>query len=90
LDEIVFEARDGEVTGLIGPNGAGKTTVLRILYAGMKPDSGSARIDEFDTILDRQEVQRRVGVLPGSRGLYPRLTAREHVRYYGRLHGKGG
>lgn len=90
LDGIVFEARDGEVTGLIGPNGAGKTTALRILYTVTKPDSGSARIDEFDTVLDRQEVQCWSGVLPGSRGLYPRLTAREHVRYYGRLHGKGG
>ncbi len=90
LDGIEFEARDGEITGLIGPNGAGKTTALRILYTVMRPDSGQARIDGFDTVTQRQEVQRRIGVLPDTRGLYPRLTAREHVRYYGRLHGMGG
>ena len=90
LDGVAFEALDGEVTGLIGPNGAGKTTALRILYTVLRPDSGAARIDGFDTVNDRRDVQRRIGVLPDSRGLYPRLTAREHVRYYGRLHGLGG
>lgn len=90
LDGIEFTARDGEVTGLIGPNGAGKTTALRIMYTVMRPDSGFASIDGFDTVKDRQQVQRRIGVLPDSRGLYPRLTAREHVQYFGRLHGMGG
>lgn len=90
LDGIDFEARDGEITGLIGPNGAGKTTALRILYTVMRPDSGGAQVDGFDTVTQRREVQRRIGVLPDSRGLYPRLTAREHVRYFGRLHGMNG
>lgn len=90
LGGIDFAARDGEVTGLIGPNGAGKTTALRILYTVMRPDAGEARIDGFDTVTQCREVQRRIGVLPDTRGLYPRLTAREHVRYYGRLHGLGG
>ena len=90
LDGIGFTARDGQVTGLIGPNGAGKTTVLRIIYTVMHPDSGSARVDGLDTIANRREVQSRIGVLPDTRGLYPRLTAREHVRYFGRLHGMNG
>jgi sodium transport system ATP-binding protein len=90
LDGVAFAAADGQVTGLIGPNGAGKTTALRILYTVMRPDSGVARIDGFDTVTDRRRVQGRIGVLPDARGLYPRLTAREHVRYYGRLHGLGG
>ena len=90
LDGIGFTARDGQVTGLIGPNGAGKTTVLRIIYTVMHPDSGWARVDALDTITNRREVQRRIGVLPDTRGLYPRLTAREHVRYFGRLHGMNG
>ncbi len=90
LDGIEFKARDGEITGLIGPNGAGKTTALRILYTVMRPDEGAAEVDGFDTVTQRQEVQRRIGVLPDSRGLYPRLTAREHVRYFGRLHGMNG
>ncbi len=90
LDGIGFTARDGEVTGLIGPNGAGKTTALRIIYTVLRPDSGTAAVDGFDTISERREVQRRIGVLPDTRGLYPRLTAREHIRYYGRLHSMNG
>jgi len=87
VEGVSFVARDGEVTGLIGPNGAGKTTTLRILYTIMKPDSGQALVDGHDAAADPQAVQRRIGVLPDNRGLYPRLTAREHVRYCGRLHG---
>ncbi len=90
LDGCSFTAADGEVTGLIGPNGAGKTTMLRILYTVMRPDSGSARIDGFDSVTQRRRVQSRIGVLPDTRGLYPRLSAREHVRYFGRLHGIEG
>jgi len=86
LKGVNFTAKDGEVTGLIGPNGAGKTTALRILSTVMSPDSGTATIDGFDTVKDRYEVQRRIGVLPDTLGLYPRLTAREHIRYFGRLH----
>jgi sodium transport system ATP-binding protein len=90
LDNVSFRAADGQVTGLIGPNGAGKTTTLRILYTVLRPDAGRAAIDGLDTVADRPAVQRRIGVLPDQRGLYPRLTAREHVRYYGRLHGLAG
>ncbi|MEQ9642544.1 MAG: ATP-binding cassette domain-containing protein [Alphaproteobacteria bacterium] len=90
LAGVDFRAADGQVTGLIGPNGAGKTTTLRVLYTVLRPDSGSALIDGLDAVHDRPAVQRRIGVLPDQRGLYPRLTAREHVRYYGRLHGLGG
>lgn len=90
LNGIDFTARDGEITGLIGPNGAGKTTALRILYTVMRPDHGAAQVDGFDTVKDRWEVQSRIGVLPDNRGLYPRLTAREHVQYFGRLHGMDG
>ncbi|MDP6069076.1 MAG: ATP-binding cassette domain-containing protein [Alphaproteobacteria bacterium] len=90
LDGVDFAAHDGRVTGLIGPNGAGKTTALRILYTLMRPDTGSARVDGFDTVSERRRVQSRIGVLPDNRGLYQRLTARQHVRYFGRLHGLGG
>jgi len=90
LANVSFTARDGEITGLIGPNGAGKTTTLRILYTVLRPDSGNAQIDGFDTIAQRRPVQQRIGVLPDNRGLYPRLTAREHIRYYARLHGLSG
>ncbi len=90
LRGVSFNALDGEVTGLIGPNGAGKTTTLRILYTVLTPDRGSAAVDGFDVRVSAREVQRRIGVLADARGLYPRLTSREHIRYFGRLHGLKG
>lgn len=87
LKEVSFTAADGEISGLLGPNGAGKTTTLRILYTVLRPDQGSAAIDGYDTVSEKLEAQKRVGALPDSHGLYPRLTARENIRYFGRLHG---
>ena len=86
LRGVTFSAPDGRITGLIGPNGAGKTTALRILYTILRPDRGSASVDGHDTTAAALQVQRRIGALPDSHGLYPRLTARENIRYYGRLH----
>ena len=86
LRGVSFQAPDGHITGLLGPNGAGKTTTLRILYTVLKPDRGSASVDGYNTLTDAREVQRRIGALPDAHGLYPRLTARENIRYYGRLH----
>src|SRR3989440_3016760 len=85
-----FRAEDGEITGLLGPNGAGKTTLLRTLATLIAPDAGSATVDGLDVVRDRYAVRSRIGVLSDARGLYARLTARENVRYYGRLHGLGG
>ena len=87
VDGVTFSARDGEITGLLGPNGAGKTTTLRCLYTLMRPDSGQVLVDGVDAAVDPVAVQRRLGVLPDARGLYKRMTARENVAYFGRLHG---
>ncbi|HET9747760.1 MAG TPA: ATP-binding cassette domain-containing protein [Casimicrobiaceae bacterium] len=87
---VSFVAPDGEITGLLGPNGAGKTTLLRMIATLVVPDAGRARVDGLDIVADRYAVRRRIGVLSDARGLYPRLTARENVRYYGRLHGLAG
>jgi sodium transport system ATP-binding protein len=88
--DVSFLARDGEITGLIGPNGAGKTTILRLIYTVLTPDAGRTLVDGIDARFDRRAVQRRIGVLPDVRGLYPRLTAREHIAYFGALHGIKG
>ncbi|HSL46372.1 MAG TPA: ATP-binding cassette domain-containing protein [Anaerolineales bacterium] len=90
VQDVSFSAADGQITGLLGPNGAGKSTTLRMLYTLLKPDSGSAQIDGFDVRQSPIEVQRRIGVLADARGLYLRLTTRENIRYYGRLHGLEG
>ena len=84
---VGFQARDGEITGLLGPNGAGKTTTLRMLYTLMSPDRGSVRVDGIDVARDATAVRRTLGVLPDARGVYKRLTARENIAYFGRLHG---
>ena len=84
---VSFSARDGEITGLLGPNGAGKTTTLRMMYTLMAPQSGSVQVDGFDSVRDAEAVRRRLGVLPDARGVYKRLTARENIAYFGRLHG---
>jgi len=84
---VSFAARDGQITGLLGPNGAGKTTTLRMLYTLMQPDRGHVRVDGFDAATAPMEVRRRLGVLPDARGLYKRLTARENIEYFARLHG---
>jgi sodium transport system ATP-binding protein len=78
------------VVALLGPNGAGKTTLLRMLATLIPPDAGTASIDGLDIVRERSGVRDRIGVLSDARGLYARLTARENVRYYGRLHGLGG
>ncbi|MBT8040217.1 MAG: ATP-binding cassette domain-containing protein [Xanthomonadales bacterium] len=84
---VSFEAQDGQITGLLGPNGAGKTTTLRMLYSLLPPDSGEILIDGLDPSRDAMEIKRTLGVVPDSRGLYTRLSARENIEYYGRLHG---
>jgi sodium transport system ATP-binding protein len=87
VDGVSFEARDGEITGLLGPNGAGKTTTMRMLYTLMQPDRGTVKVDGFDAAKDPETVRRRLGVLPDARGVYKRLTPRENIAYFGRLHG---
>jgi sodium transport system ATP-binding protein len=84
---ISFEVRDGEITGLLGPNGAGKTTTLRMLYSLLPPDEGEIRIDGLDPTRDAMAIKRTLGVVPDSRGLYTRMSARENIAYYGKLHG---
>lgn len=90
VDDVSFSAPDGAVTGLLGPNGAGKTTSLRIVYGLLKPGGGKVEIDGIDVAQRPMAAQARIGVLPDISGLYPRLTAREHIRYYGNLHGLQG
>ena len=89
VNGVSFQARDGQITGLLGPNGAGKTTTLRMLYSLLPPDGGEIRIDGLDPAKDAMEIKRTLGVVPDSRGLYSRLTARENIVYYGELHGMG-
>jgi sodium transport system ATP-binding protein len=87
LRGISFEARSGEIFGLLGPNGAGKTTTLRIICTLLAPDAGSVEVLGFDVRTAPAEVRRRVGVVTAEIGVYPRLTARENIRYFAELSG---
>jgi len=89
LKGVSFTAQDGRITGLLGPNGAGKSTTLRTLATLLKPDAGGGRVDGYDILTAPLEVRRRLGVLPHSAGVYPNLSGRENISYFGALHGLG-
>ena len=84
---VDFAAADGAITALLGPNGAGKTTTLRIAAGLIEPDSGGVAVDGIEVVRHPRAALARMGVLSDARGLYPRLTARENIVYYGRLQG---
>ena len=86
VNDVSFSAADGRVTALLGPNGAGKSTTLRILSTTVNPDAGAALVDGISVTDDPLAVRRRLGVLPHNAGAYERLTAKENVEYFGRLH----
>ena len=87
VQDISLRAENGSITGLLGANGAGKTTTLRMLAGLMQPDSGRLLIDGRDVRLQRTAALAQLGMLSDARGLYPRLTARENIVYFARLHG---
>ena len=90
VDGVSWRAENGRITGLLGPNGAGKTTTLRMVATLIPPDAGRIRVDGIDVREQPSAALARMGVLSDARGLYPRLTARENIVYYGRLHGMSG
>jgi sodium transport system ATP-binding protein len=87
LRDVSLRAPDGQITGLLGPNGAGKSTTLRILYTVLRPNSGDALIDGVSAIRAPLEARKQIGVLSHGAGIYPNLTARENILYFGALHG---
>ncbi len=85
--DVSLTAPNGQITGLLGPNGAGKTTTLRMLAGLITPDAGRINVDGIDVVTQPQAALARMGVLSDARGLYPRLSARENIVYFGRLQG---
>src|SRR5690606_37959195 len=90
VDGVSFTVPDGQITGLIGPNGAGKTTTLRMIAGLIKPQQGRVLIDGVDVAQEPQNARSLLGVQSDMLGVYPRLTPREQLRYYGRLQGLRG
>lgn len=90
VDGVDLRCADGEITGLLGPNGAGKTTTLRMIAGLVRPMSGTVLIDGSDAAADPKRARSRLGVQSDATGVYPRLTAREQLGYYGRFYGLRG
>ena len=85
--DVSFQCAKGEVLGLLGPNGAGKTTTLRMLSTALKPDEGTITIAGNDIIKKPLVGRKSIGFLSGSTGLYGRLTVKENIEYFAKLHG---
>jgi daunorubicin resistance ABC transporter ATP-binding subunit len=86
LDGISFQVAPGTVAALLGPNGAGKTTMIRILSTLLRPDAGSARVAGYDVRRDREKVQALIGLTGQSLSVDGRLSGRENLAMFGRLH----
>lgn len=84
--ELTFDARAGEVFGILGTNGAGKTTALRMLSTVLRPTSGDAVVAGHSIAREPDLVRRAIGFLSSDTGVYGRLTPREMMQYFGRLH----
>ncbi|HLV43239.1 MAG TPA: ABC transporter ATP-binding protein [Brumimicrobium sp.] len=87
IDNLSLTVQKGEVLGLLGPNGAGKTSLISILTGLIKPDQGSVVIEGIATIKDIRKIQSLIGVVPQEYALYPKLTAKENLFFFGSMYG---
>lgn len=87
VNALTLRCEPGRIYGLLGANGAGKTTTLRLLATLLHPSSGSASVAGGDVVREPERVRSLIGFLSSGTALYGRLTARETVEYFGRLHG---
>lgn len=87
---ISFTVEEGEVFGLLGPNGAGKTQTISMLTSVIEPTSGTARIGGFDIRTQRDQAKKINGLVPQDLALYPTLSARANLNFFGRIYGLRG
>ena len=87
---ISLQVARGEVFGLLGPNGAGKTTAISMLIGLFPPDSGSITVDGLDLKTHTNEVKAKLGLVPQELALYPTLSARQNLDFFGRIYGLKG
>ena len=84
---LSFEIHAGEVFGLLGPNGAGKTTTISVLATQLRPTAGDAAVFGHSVRREVAAVRRMIGVVPQEISLYPKLTAVENIKFFGRMYG---
>lgn len=87
LDHLSMEVPAGQVFGLLGPNGAGKTSAISIMCTLIRPERGRLTICGIDLLKQPKKVRGLIGLVPQDIALYPTLSARENLHYFGRLHG---
>jgi ABC-2 type transport system ATP-binding protein len=87
VDHVTFSVEEGEIFGWLGPNGAGKTTTIRMLLGLIKPSSGHMSVLGYDPVRETKTMQAQVGYMSQQFTLYNELTARENIRFYGRVYG---
>ena len=87
---VSFSVQQGEVFGLLGPNGAGKTTTISMLTGLFPPTSGTARVGGYDITKDLDQVKEINGLVPQDLALYPTLSARANLNFFGHIYGLGG
>ncbi len=87
---VSFSVEEGEVFGLLGPNGAGKTTTISMLTGVILPTSGTARIGGHDIVREPLQVKRMIGLVPQDLALYPTLSARANLNFFGSIYGLSG
>jgi ABC-2 type transport system ATP-binding protein len=87
---LSFAIRQGEIFGFLGPNGAGKTTTISMLSCLIEPTQGTAVVAGHDVVKASSEVKRRIGLVPQELALYPTLSARDNLNFYGRIYGLRG
>lgn len=84
---LSFEIAQGEVFGLLGPNGAGKTTTISMIATQLRPSAGDAFVFGHSVLKETRRVRELVGLVPQEVSLYPQLTARENIKFFGRMYG---
>lgn len=87
VDHVSFSVEEGEIFGWLGPNGAGKTTTIRMLLGLLKPTAGQMTVLGYDPTAETKTMQAQVGYMSQQFTLYNELTARENIRFYGRVYG---
>jgi ABC-2 type transport system ATP-binding protein len=90
VQEVSFEVRQGEIFSLLGPNGAGKSTTISILAGLLEPTSGEAWVMGHSILTGRNAAQALLGVVPQEVALYPDLSARENLDFWGKMYGLRG
>ncbi|WP_417943037.1 ABC transporter ATP-binding protein [Flavobacterium sp. RS13.1] len=90
LNDVSLNINEGQIFGLLGPNGAGKTTLISMLCGLVKPTSGHFTIDGLDYQHHASKIKKIIGVVPQEYALYPTLTARENLLYFGSMYGLKG